>query len=240
MHETSQLVSALKKFLRAKGLTYRDVATALKLSEATVKRVFASESFSLQRLEEICEFLDISVYELARIAAQEEQRPVSTLSVEQEQALADDPRLFSYFYLLVNGWIPSRIKRKLQIDEVQSNKALSKLHRLRLIELYSRHRLRLLTARTIAWRKGGPVRRRYEQQVRDEFLGVDFEATAGLLKFETAELSDSSAKILIRKMEKLVSEFHDLAELDLALPEESRHSVGLLMAARPWVFSLFA
>jgi transcriptional regulator with XRE-family HTH domain len=240
MHQASQLVSALKKLLRAKGLTYRDIARALQLSEASVKRIFANESFSLRRLEEICQFLDLSLYELARLAAHEDRRPTSTLTVEQETALAEDPQLFSYFYLLVNGWIPSRIKRRLRMEELQSNMALLKLNRLKLIELFSRNRVRLLTARTIAWRKNGPVRRQYEQQVRDEFLGVDFDGAGGQLKFETAELSESSAKILQRRIDKLVAEFHELAEVDVALPDEQRRSVGFLVAARPWVFSLFA
>jgi DNA-binding Xre family transcriptional regulator len=83
MHQTSQLVSALKKFLRAKGVTYRDVATALELSEASVKRIFANKSFSLLRLDQICQFLEISIYELTRLAAQGDQRQISTLSIEQ-------------------------------------------------------------------------------------------------------------------------------------------------------------
>jgi DNA-binding Xre family transcriptional regulator len=240
MHQTSQLVSALKKFLRAKGVTYRDVATALELSEASVKRIFANKSFSLLRLDQICQFLEISIYELTRLAAQGDQRQISTLSIEQETALADDPELFTYFYLLVNGWIPSRIKRKLHITEVQSSRALTRLHRLKLIELHARNRVRLLTARPIAWRKNGPVKSRYEQQVREEFLVADFDGAGGVMHFETAELSESSTNILTRKIEKLVIDFRDLADLDSALPEEERRSVGFLLAARPWVFSLFA
>lgn len=240
MHQTSQLVDALKKLLRAKGVTYRDVAAALNLSEASVKRIFANESFTMNRLEQICQFLDITIYELARLAAHADRQPVTTLSVDQEAALADEPQLLSYFYLLVNGWPPSRIKRKLGIDDVQSTKALTKLHRLELIELQSRNRVRLLTARTIAWRKNGPVRRRYEQQVREEFLGFDFDRAGGVMRFETAELSESSLTILRRKIAKLVKEFDELVELDMALPPEEKQSVGFLLAARPWVFSLLA
>ena len=53
MSQTDQILTALKKCLRAKGLTYRDVAAALELSEASVKRLFSEQSFSLKRLEEI-------------------------------------------------------------------------------------------------------------------------------------------------------------------------------------------
>lgn len=238
MHQTTQLIDSLKSALRAQGLTYRDVAAALELSEASVKRIFAERSFSLQRLEQICSLLDMTIFELARLSAHQDQHTISTLTVEQESALAKEPRLLLCFYLLINGWIPSRIKQRLRMTSTQTTDAITKLHRLRLIERSSRNRIRLLTARTIAWRKGGPVRSLYEQRVKAEFLDADFEATRGLMRFESAELSTSSMKILSRKIEKLMKEFDDLAELDMALPPESKKSVGLLSALRPWVFSL--
>ena len=238
MHQTSQLVATLKNVLRSKGLTYRDVAAALELSEASVKRVFAEESFSLKRLEQVCEFLDVSIYELARVSAHQDQQPVTTLTIEQETALADEPRLLLCFYLLLNGWTPSRIKKRLGMSEAQTSNTIAKLHRINLLERYSRNRIRLLTARTIAWRKAGPVRRLYEQRIKAEFLDADFEAAGGLLRFESAELSQSSMKIIERKIEKLIKEFDDLVELDMALAPEKKKSVGLLLAFRPWVFSL--
>ncbi len=238
MHQTAQLVDALKKILRAKGVTYRDVASAIGLSEASVKRIFAEKSFSLSRLEEICRYLNLTIYELARLAAHHDQQPVTTLTIEQETALAKEPPLLAYFYLLANGWPPSKIKKQLGMSDAQSAKAMTRLHRLKLIECYSRNRFRLLTARTIAWRKAGPVRRLYERQIKSEFLETDFEAAGGLMKFETAELSESSIKIISRKIEKLVKEFDDLVELDMAQPLEKKQSVGLLLAVRPWVFSL--
>ena len=240
MHQTTQLVATLKYVLRSKGLTYRDVAAALELSEASVKRIFADKSFSLARLEQICQFLEMSIYELARLSAHQDQHPVTTLTIEQETALANEPRLLLCFYLLINGWTPSRIKKRLGMNATQTTGAIAKLHRLKLIEHYSRHRIRLLTARTIAWRKAGPVRRLYEQQIKDEFLDADFEAADGLLRFESAELSHSSMKIVARKIDKLIKEFDDLVELDMALPPEKKKSVGLLLAFRPWVFSLVA
>ena len=71
-------------------------------------------------------------------------------------------------------------------------------------------------------------------------MGTDFDPVGGVMKFETGELSESSMKILSRKIEKLVKEFDEFAELDMALPPESKQSVGLLVAFRPWVFTLLA
>ena len=50
MTETQQLLAALKRELRVRHLTYRDVAKALGLSEPSVKRLFSSGRFTLDRL----------------------------------------------------------------------------------------------------------------------------------------------------------------------------------------------
>ncbi len=240
MREMSQLMGALKKVLKAKDLTYREVARALDLSEASVKRIFAEQSLSLRRLEALCRFLDISLYELARIAYAEAGDPVSILALEQEEALAADPRLLSYFYHLLNGWQPARIARKLGLAETESTLLLARLDKLKLIDLYPRNRVRLLTARTIAWRKSGPIRRLYEARVKTEFLDADFERAGGAIKFEVGELSEASVKVLRRKLDRLARDFEELADLDLALPIEAKQSVGLLVACRPWEFSILA
>ena len=50
MNETRQLVNTLKRRLKIQGMTYRDLGQALHLSEASVKRLFASGRFSLDRI----------------------------------------------------------------------------------------------------------------------------------------------------------------------------------------------
>jgi hypothetical protein len=53
MSEAAQIVVVLKRSLKARGMTYADLGRALKLSEASIKRIFAQETFSLDRLEEM-------------------------------------------------------------------------------------------------------------------------------------------------------------------------------------------
>ena len=239
MNETQQLLKTLKQCLRNKGLTYKDVAQALSLSEASVKRLFAEQSFSLQRLEQLCKLIDSSIYELARLAAQKQQA-TTTLSLEQETALADDPLLLTYFYLLLNGWLPEQICQDYEVQSLQGIRLLSQLDKLRLIELLPGNKVRLLTARTINWQPNGPVRRLYEQQAKLEFLNYDFEQHGWLLRLATGQLSMASSRTLQRKTERLLKEFDELAELDLSLPLAEKQSMGLLLSFRPWVFSMIA
>src|SRR3546814_5724575 len=55
---------------------------------------------------------------------------------------------------------------------------------------------------------------------------------------EVRELGDSSIAVLRRKLEHLAAEFREMAAIDATLPPERRRSAGMLLALRPWVFSL--
>lgn len=236
MSQTAQLVATLKRCLRAKGVQYRDVAATLGLSESSVKRLFSEQSLSLQRLEEICRSIDMTVYDLSRLAATDSDQPVRQLSLEQEQALAEQPLLLSYFYLLLIGWKPHRIGQRLGLDERGQVRCLTKLDRLKLIELLPRKRVRLLTDTRITWRPGGPIRSRYESTVKREFLNHDFDQTDESFWLESAELSDASIKVLTRRINRLMEEFGELAEIDRGLPKERKRGFGFVVGARPWTF----
>jgi hypothetical protein len=47
-------------------------------------------------------------------------------------------------------------------------------------------------------------------------------------------------QILLRKIDRLAADFADLATLDVDLPQRDKTSVAVLLACRPWVFSMFS
>ena len=51
MAQTTALIETLKQALKSRRLTYAEVARRLEMSEANVKRMFASRRFTLDRLE---------------------------------------------------------------------------------------------------------------------------------------------------------------------------------------------
>lgn len=236
MSQTDQLLGALKKCLRARGLTYRDVGAALDISEASVKRIFSERTFTLQRLEDVCRFLDMNIYELAKMTRMHAEEQPRELSASQERGLAENPTLLSYFYLLINGWTPRRIAGRFELDEHHNTRMLAALDRLKLIELQAKNRVRLLTGRRINWRRDGPVRRLYESRVKAEFLRSRFDTADETLCLESGELSDASIKMLRRRLEQVALEFDEYAEFDLNLPREKKRAFAVLLALRPWTF----
>jgi DNA-binding Xre family transcriptional regulator len=242
MNETHRIVDALKRALKARGITYAELARQLQLSEAAVKRMFSVRSLTLGRLEAICAVLNMTVHELSRLAAApgaDADEPADTLSIEQEQGLATDPQLLACFHLLANGHTPREVATALRADTRQLRQWLQRLDRLGLLALHPKLRVRLRVGPSINWRRNGPVRQLYEQQVREEFLRSEFAAPSETLQFRSAELSEASRQILQRRIDRLVAEYADLAELDRRLPGREKRSTGMLVALRPWVLSMF-
>lgn len=239
MSECAQIIAVLKRSLKARGTTYRDLAQAIGLSEASIKRIFAEETFSLARLEQICTALGLSIAEVAKMAAQQTLSGGQQLTLEQEHVLASDWHGLACFHLLLNGHPAAEIGRQLNLHERQLRSLLVKLDAAKLIELQPKLKVRLRTSNVIAWRSDGPVRRLYEQQVKTEFLQAEFTGRHELINFVSAELSDASARMLVRKAEMLARDFAELAALDAGLPDKEKRSIGLLLAFRPWVFSMF-
>lgn len=236
MSQTKDLLNALKKCLRAKSLTYRDVAEALQLSEASVKRIFSEQTFSVARLEEVCRFLDMSIYDLARMTQQSTADDLTQLTEEQELGLADDPLALTYFYLMVTGRTPDTIADEFGLDDRQQNSMLVRLSRLKLVELYPTNNGRLLTSSRILWRTDGPVQKMYRKQVEASFLDSGFAAGDELFRFEMGELSAASASIIRKKIGRLIRELDDYVELDTSAPRDDKKAFGLLLAFRPWTY----
>lgn len=233
MANAEQLVAALKKVLKARGMTYAGLAAGLGLSEASIKRLFSEQTFTLQRIDEICRLLDLDLLELARLARGESES-LRQLSVAQEELLAGDRKLLAVFYLLRHDRELVDIVRDYQISEPECIRLLVRLDRAGMIELLPGNRVRLRVSRQVWHRANGPLRQRLGEAMVNDFLSVRFDEHGGHFRFEVAELSAASAAMLARKLDRLAVEFAELAELDRHLPPRERALHGVALGLRPW------
>lgn len=238
MAQTGLFVDALKRVLKQRGLTYADVARHLGLSQASVKRLFSDQSLSLERLDRICELAQIQLVDLARLV-EERASQVKLLSEAQERELIADPRRFLVFYLALNDYSLEDICRDYRIEPLEGVRLLAQLDRAGLIELLPGNRIKLKVSRQLEWRVDGPIRRFFEQRVRQEFLHSRFDQPGESLKFVSGVLSEASLAVLQRRLELLAHDFNELVKADAQLPLDQRHGCSLLLAQRRWEFSLF-
>jgi transcriptional regulator with XRE-family HTH domain len=98
--DSARILANVKVALRTRGITYAQLAGRIGLSEASVKRVLSRGTLSLRRLEQICDAIGTSVPEMAQLMRGSSAERVEELTLDQEKALAADPRLLACFHLV--------------------------------------------------------------------------------------------------------------------------------------------
>ena len=239
MADTAAVLKALKQVLKGRGMTYRDVARELALSEASVKRLFSKEDFTLKRLEQVCTLLEVSFADLVRLV-EAGQPAVTELTDAQEKDLVADRKLLLIAVLVVNGWTFEQILSDYLLSEQEVVRYLARLDRLQIIDLLPKNRVRLRISRNFTWRRGGAIEKFYEKQVPGEFLRSRFDGPNELMRFVFGVLSHRSIAVLQRRLEQVVREFNELHLEDIHLRSNERHGISMLLAIRGWELSVFA
>lgn len=238
MGQAAALIGALKQVLKARGYTYARVARGLGLSEATVKRVFASRSFTLQRLEQICDLLGIGISDLARMVAHADDTPAQ-LTVEQEKVLVSDLKLLLVAVHALNHWTLEELVEHYALSKAECIRLLARLDKLGIIDLLPTNKIRVRVNRNFAWLPDGPIQQYFRSQVQNDFFRSRFDQTGELMVFVSGMLSRASNAAVQQRMRRLREEFSELHHEDLALPLDQRVGTTLLIALRPWGLESF-
>jgi len=238
MRQTLAIHAALKRLLRSRGRTYAEAAVVLGLSEASIKRLFAKGELSLERLEVLCDWIDVDITDVVALA-QSAQPLVTELTPAQERELLQDLSLLLVAFLLVNGWREAEILEVYRFTKPQLTVLLIRLERIGLIELMPFDRVKLRTARNFAWRSDGPIQRYFSDRVLPEFLETRFNEPGERMHFVGGMLSRASVHKLHEGLQALARQVDELVEADLNLPAEQRYGISLFAAVRPWEFSKF-
>lgn len=232
---TTNLIDVLKRELKARGLTYLDVAKRLDLSEASVKRMFSTRDFMLSRLDEICEFAGIELADLARGVAARDALMMK-LSEAQEKELVSDMKLLAVAVACIHHLTYEQIFESYDFTPAELTGLLSRLDRLKLIELQPNNRIRPLVARAFTWLPQGPIQRFFYAQAQADFFRSPFAGEGETLVFASGRLSRASAAQLSERLRRTVQEFREAHLEDLRLPIEARSSMSVLVAMRQWEF----
>lgn len=238
MAQRLPIVAELKRALKERGLTYAHVARRLKLSEASVKRLFSRADFSLERLDEICDLLRLELSDLVT-SMRERLTPVTRLSLAQEREIVGDPRLLLMTWLVLNRWRIEEIRQSFRLTDRDIQRCLIRLDRLGIIELQPGNRARLRITQNLSWNPGGPMQRFLHQKPLREFFDSDFSDPRAELRFFGSVMSDSTLAQIRKAIEQTLRECADLADRDRSLPLEQRTGAAYVFAVRPWHYSGF-
>ena len=238
MSQTSALIVTLKRELRARGITYAQVARHLQLSENSIKRLFSEQTFSLQRLEKVCRFLGLELSDLVQKMMEQSHR-IEMLSEQQEAEIAGDIKLLLVAICVLNHWTYEEILDAYTLSEAECIQLLAKLDRLKIIELMPLNRVRLIVAKNFRWQPNGPIQRFFQREVQSDFFRSSFNSPGEKLIFNNGMLSRASNATMMKKIERLAAEFNDLNDEDTSLPIEERYGTSIVIALRSWELRLF-
>lgn len=238
MAQTRELIKTLKMALKAQGKTYANVAVELGLTEASVKRLFSQQSFSLKRIDQICQLLDMEITDLVLLMNQQ-QHSLMQLTIAQEKEITDNVTLTLVAVCVLNRWTMENILSYYHISEIECLRHLVKLDRLKVIELLPGNRIRLLVAPNFSWRENGPIQMFFQKKISQEFFNTRFSRDDECLLVLNGMLSSQSNAEFQRKLKRLAREFDVLNNDDAALDLPQRHGVTLVLAMRGWQYGLF-
>ena len=238
MAQTRELIKSLKTALKAQGKTYADVAVELGLTEASVKRLFSQQSFSLSRLDQVCHMLEMEITDLVQLM-NEQQNRLQQLTVAQEKEITDNVSLTLVAVCVLNRWTMDDILAYYHISETECIQHLARLDRLRVIELLPKNRIKLLVAPNFSWRENGPIQLFFQKKISQEFFNTHFSRDDECLIVLNGMFSSQSNAELQRKLKRLAREFDLLNNDDAALDLADRNGTTLVLAMRGWQYGLF-
>ena len=227
----------LRMHLRAKGLTYAHVAKALDISEATVKRIFATRNCTLERLDAICALAEVDMAELAR-SMPRENRLIAQMTREQEEELVTDPELLCVAMCAMHQMRVDEMVALYTLDEARCISLLLRLERVGILEVHENNRIRLRLSRSFAFLPDGPIMRYVKSQAPDYF-DHGFTAPGEVMRMINVRVSAEARVALVRRLEQIARDYAEQHNADARLPLAERHATSVLLAVRAWEPALF-
>nr|WP_315228339.1 helix-turn-helix transcriptional regulator [uncultured Albidiferax sp.] len=238
MSTTADLVTALKKELKAAQMTYADLAVHLGVAESSVKRMLAKGDMPLSKVDAICRALKLDFAELARRVA-DAQPLLAALTLQQEQAVVADKKLLLVAICVLSQWTLEQITANYRLSEADCIACLAQLDRIGIIELRPLNRYRLKLAKAFRWRPHGPVMQFFREDVVLDYYSGGFDGPGEGLLLVHGSVSRSLAPAFLERLQRVAQDFAQQHLADQKLPEAAREGYTLVLGMRRWEFAAF-
>ena len=238
MSTTADLVTLLKKELKAARMTYADLAGKLGMAESSVKRMLAKGDMPLSRIDAICRALKLDFADLARRVA-DTQPLLAELTEAQEKAVVADKKLLLAAICVLSQWTLEQITTSYRVSETECIKYLAQLDRIGIIELKPLNRYRLKLAKAFRWRPHGPVMDYFRENALLDYFSGGFDGNGEGLLLVHGSISRGLAPSFLERMQRVAQDFAQQHQTDQKLDDKDREGFTLLLAMRSWEFEAF-
>lgn len=239
MSTTADLITVLKKELKAAQMTYADLAQALGMAESSVKRMLAKGDMPLTRIDAICRALKLDFADLAQRVA-DSQPLMRAMTLEQERAVVADKRLLLVAICVLSQWTLEQILARYRLTEAECVKYLVQLDRIGIIELRPLNRYRLKLAKTFRWLPHGPVMEYFRDNAVLDYFGGGFDGPGEGMLLVHGSVSRSVAPAFVERLQRVAQDFAQQHLADQKLSSKDCEGYTLVLGMRSWEFAAFA
>ncbi len=199
------------------------------MSESSIKRLMTANDASLNKIEEICDYIGISFFDLIETCKDEE---LTGLKLTQEQSFffSMHTNYFYLFHLLYEEkQSVSQIQKRFKVNELSMNRYLKKLEDLNLLEWHPGNRLVFLVKGAIELESGSPLAKHVLNASMKNLTSIvtgdrKNSKKEGLFQFRETHLTEASINRIIESFNGIVHQLeidasreekiYDIEELD--------------------------
>jgi AraC-like DNA-binding protein/DNA-binding Xre family transcriptional regulator len=211
---SQQLITALKRELKARDITYGALAQRISMSEASIKRMLASGRLGLDQLDAILTATAIDWTDLVQAGSNSEAL-LERLPFNQETAIVANPKLFAVAVCTMNS-VPAEVMlTEFKMTEAELVQALGKLDRMGFLSLQANNR--------------------YNLKLSSDYLSREFTRAGESFQVVNVLLSQASSQKIAQRLRDVAQEINALHLADARLPYSEKGAQTMLLALRPWM-----
>jgi len=181
--------------------------------------------------------LQVDLAELTRTLPRG-SRLLNRLTLEQEEELIADPKLFVVAVSAMNQMRIEEIVKTYRITEAQCLALLLRLEKIGFLQVHENNRIRLRVSRAFAWIPEGPIMRYVKAQTPDYFRH-SFDAPGEFMRIVNVRVSKEAQVALLNRLEQIAREYSDQHDADSHLSVAQRNPLSVLLAVRSWEPAIF-
>jgi len=239
MASSIKIIAFLKAELRRRGITYKQMAKQLGLSESAVKHMFSSGNCSLKRLDAIAKILNMEISDIVQFSTEGDKK-INQLPKSSEVELANDLTLLVIGYACINHWSIEDIIERYNFSETELIPYLAKLDRMGIISLLANNRIKPLFSNNFSWHPNGPMDQFLKNVVQPRFFESDFSEEDAIRVVKHGDLTEKSRFLIKEKVKSLGDYFDELSYNDRTQkPFSVRQGSSIIVGARNWSFDPF-
>jgi transcriptional regulator with XRE-family HTH domain len=231
--QSTLIFESLKLYLKARNFTYKQLAEGLGVSEQSIKRMFVSSDCSLERMLEICHFLQIDLSSLIK-GTPNRSVLLESLTWKQEEEFANNHKLLLIAICVMNMWRFDEMVENLTLSKAEITTLLIRLRKINFIEVHPNHHYRLLVARHFAWIPDGPIMRLIKG-LSSDYFNHGFVEQGELLRIINVRASVKVRDFMRSRLDQVAQEITDMVSSESHLLLADRPPLSICIASRMWV-----